>query len=260
MKNRMTQTLTLAVAAGLAAFAFTGCINNEDATDPTTDGGNVVIKQEADNMGTVLDESASSSGAVAKVSAVADSAFVTDSITGERILVRLHPDSGCQCYIRSAQFTSSVGFERQRLDSIWLDSSGLKLTGLPFRPAHADSITHIRHVTRINDNTGREIDLLFSTTLTKKSDSGATVFDWTGTITGTFNGVVFRNTTINVVRDLVSGQIGPAASGSIEMQRGNYVVQVAFSKSGSSTMATCTVTKNGVLVRTTHIDTTGKET
>jgi len=266
MKNQITLTLKLAATAAFAAFALTGCMT-DNPSDPTTDGGNAVVKQEADNMGTVLNESASSSGSVlAKVSASAadtvTTTFAIDSITGEKVLIRLHPDSGCGCYIREAWDTTSVGFERQRLDSIWLDSSGVRLTGLPFRPVDADSITHKRYITRIGTE-GKEIDIVISSTLTKATDDDSTVFNWKGTITGTFNGVTFENTSIDIVRDVIGSgptrEIGPASSGYIQMQRGAYVIKMSFDRDGSGSTATCVVTKNGVQVRTTTIDINGNE-
>src|SRR6185295_3251376 len=198
MKSSIVQTLKLSVAAALAAFAFSSCMTSSDK-DPTTDGGNAVAVQEANNMGTVLNSTTTLSKTAADF----------DTVTGDFVIVKLHLDSTCggkgPCFVRSAQFTNSVGFERQREDTIILDSAGTRLT--VFRPGHATTISHIRHVTRLNSNTGREIDIYINTTLTKKAGVGdSVVFTSTGTITGTLNGTEFKSKTFTVTRTYVPGQ------------------------------------------------------
>ena len=246
MKMSHTNILKLAAVAALAGFAFTGCMTQSEP-DPTLDGGNVVAAQEANNMGAVLNESASSP----KIAAVTSD---TDTVTKEKIIVSRHYDAVCQCFVRSTQFLNKKGFERQRLDSIWLDSSGYLLS--VFTPGHADSITHIRHVTRINGNSGKNVDITFKTTLVKKLVGGLIVYQWTGTMTGTFNGTEFKSSSFSITRTWTPGAGFGYAEGTLSILRDNYEIVILFS-SGS---ANCTVNHSGKLLRTTHIDKDDNET
>ena len=247
MKPSILKTAKLAAATALTLFAFTGC-NTSSSADITTDGGNAVVSQETNNMGIMLNEPSDSPK-------VANTDTVVDVITNEKVIVLRHYDVNCQCFVRAALFTSSVGFERQRLDSIWLDSSGHLLSA--FTPGHADSITHIRHVTRINNNTGRQIDLTFKSTLTRKLVSGVYVFNWNGVITGSFNGTEFTNSTIVITRTFGGSAGFGTLSGTIDVHRGNY--EMVFVFDSATGIATCTVTHNGVVVRVTHITGSGSE-
>jgi len=249
MEIRTSKTLKFAALGMLTGFILTSCNSSPtaSATDPTTDGGNVVLSQEANNMGAVLNDS--TAGGISKTAAVA---FDTDTVTAELIIVPRHYDDTCQCFVRTSQFTSSVGFERQRTDSIWLDSSGILLS--LFHPGHADSITHDRMVTQINSSLGKEINLSFHTTLVRQN--GTTTYQWSGTIVGTFNGVEFKSISFDVTRTWVSFVGFGYPVGSIIMLRGNY--QIVFDFTGTGTEV-CTVTLNNVFVRQTHISITGVE-
>src|SRR4051812_1576019 len=94
-------TLRLAALAGLAAMALTGCMTSVDNETYASGGESAYIKSETDNMSQTWN-----AGVAAK--AAAD----TDTVTLERILVPLHFDAACQCFVRSAQFTNTVNFER----------------------------------------------------------------------------------------------------------------------------------------------------
>ena len=198
-------------------------------------------------MGAVLNESASSP----KVAAITSD---TDTVTKEKIIISRHYDANCQCFVRSTQFLNKKGFERQRLDSIWLDSSGNLLN--VFTPGHADSITHIRHVTRINGNSGKNVDITFKTTLVKKLVGGLIVYQWSGTMTGTFNGTEFRSSSFSITRTWTLATGFGYAEGTLSILRDNYEIVILFS--GGS--ANCTVNRSGKLLRTTHIDKDDNET
>ena len=247
MNTSIVKTIKLAAAAALAGFAFTGCMTKSEG-DTTTDGGNVVAVQETNNMAVLLTESSS-----LKIAVVAGD---TDTITKEKVVVLLHYEALCQCFVRSTQFLNKKGFERQRLDSIWLDSSGHALS--VFIPGHADAITHIRHVTRINGNSGKNVDITLKTTLVKTVVNGTIVFQWTGTITGTFNGTEFRSSSFSLTRTYTPGVGFGYENGTVDLHRGDYEIIIFFDSSSKS--ANCTVSHKGVFVRTTKIDKDDNET
>ena len=249
MKTRISQILRLAPVVIMVGFAFTGCMTKNES-DPTTDGGNVVVTQEANNMGVILNES--DSVGAAKVSA-ASADTIIDLVTKEKIIVKRHYDPACYCFIRSSLFMNTKGFERQRVDSIWLDSSGLYLS--LFRPGHADSTTHVRHVTRINANTGKEVDITFKTTLVRRLSGDTIVFQWSGTLTGRFNGTEFRSSSFSITRTFspVTGFGEP--EGTLDIHRGNFEIVILFADG----KATCTTKNKGVFIRITYIGRDDKE-
>src|SRR6185295_17263955 len=104
MKIQISRVFTSAFTVILAVFAFNGCMTKSDS-DPTMDGGNVVVTQETNNMSVVLNESSTSP----KTAMVTSD---TDSVTKEKIIVLRHYDTICQCFIRSTQFLNKKGFER----------------------------------------------------------------------------------------------------------------------------------------------------
>ena len=245
MNTSIHQILKLSVIAAVAGLAFSGCMTSSQK-DPTTDGGNAVVFQEAGNMGAVLN-----------TSSLAKTATVPDLVTGDLVITALHLDSTCggkgPCFVRSAQFTNTVGFERLREDTIILDSAGMRLT--VFRPGHATTISHIRHVTRLYPNTGKEIDIYISTTLTRGGAGDSVVFSSTGTITGSLNGTEFKSKTFSITRTFVPGQGFRPPEGVIDVERGRFDVRINFHGGD----ATCDVTRNGAEVRTTHMDVDGNE-
>jgi hypothetical protein len=250
MKNPIQQTLKFGAGAALVAFGFTGCMTNSEPSNNgyASSGENAFIKQESENMGAVWN-----SGTAAAPKLAVDTS-TPDTITGDLVIVRLHYDSACGCFVRTANFTNSVGYERQRLDTITLvDSSGNNMP--TFHPEHAASLVHKRHVTRINANTGKEVDCYFNTTLTWTTDSaGHREGIWNGTISGSFNGVIFKSGTItNVVRAFhpdhpLNRWFGFPSAGTIHLERlilgVNFTIDVVFTGEGTATV-TITNTKNG---------------
>jgi hypothetical protein len=248
---------------GFAVFAFNSCMTSTNDDAYVSNGENTFVKQESENMGQVVNNGSVSSGGLNKAAVTADvQAADSDTLTSDFVLIPLHFDDSCNCFVRTANFTASVGFERLRQDSLWLiDSSGDTLN--TFHPGHAATVIHHRHVTRIRGTVGDTIDVQFNTTLTWTKSGDTVEGVWNGTITGTFNGVVFKNCTIsNVIRPVVTGIFGfkhlafPTA-GTISFTKGDFNVVIQFTGQGTATV-TATNSSNGK-VRILHIDIYGTE-
>jgi hypothetical protein len=239
-------------AAALACFALAGCLTDNSSTGArsATDGGNVVFAQEVKNMASVLD-----GGSLAKA-AHRDSMEDSDNV--EHSVTRLHFDSTCQCFVRGAEFSGPHGldFGRTRADSLWLYVAGQAIVD-SFVPRQADSIIHVRHVTRIDGQSGRSLDFTAKTTLVKRATDSGTVFIWTGTVTGTLNGVAVSGSTFSLVRTFTTGSGFGVPRGNLLLKRGLREVSLQLHEDGT---ADCTVRRGGKVERTTHIDNDDNET
>lgn len=232
------------IASASCILAFAGCLTNtsDTATSATEDGGNVVLTQETRTMASTLDNSDS-------MTVVNDT--LTNVVTLEKIVVRLHLDSACGCFVRYSSFTNTAkGFERSRADSIWLFSGGVALTD-SFAPRNADSIVHIRHVTRVDGYSDKSTDFTMTTTLVRRSTDSGTVFVWTGTVSGVFKGQTLTSGSFNMLRPFSLGHGFGKPHGSLFMKRGRHDVTMDFGADGS---VTATSKRNGHLESVTRID------
>jgi len=143
-----------------------------------------------------------------------------------------------------------MDFGRSRADSVWLHAGGAAIVD-SFVPKQADSIIHIRHVTRIDGQSGRSIEFTARTTLVKRTTDSGTVFVWTGTLSGTLDGVALSGSTFTLVRTFTAGSGFGFPQGELFIKQGKR--DVSFEMHGDGT-ATCTVRRGGKLERTTHID------
>jgi hypothetical protein len=240
------------LAAAALTLAFAGCMTNEDGLDETQDGGNVVFAQEGKTMALMLDRSA---GSAKSAAAVSDTAI--DPVTLEKIIVPLHYEADCHCYVRSTAFTNTKkGFGRSRLDSIWLYTNGTARSD-SFLPRLADSIVHVRHVKRIDGQSGKDVDITARTTLVRRSTDSGTVYVWTGTISGDFKGREIAGSTFNMTRGFSLGNGFGVPLGHMLCKRGPHDLDLVFNADGTVTVI---VSKNGKHVRTTHIDEDDNET
>lgn len=244
----MKRSNLIRIASASCVLAFAGCLTNanEPAADAARDGGNVVVSQETRTMASTLDNSDST--------AIVDDTL-TDVVTLEKIVVPLHFDSICGCFVRSSNFTNTTkGFERSRADSIWLFSAGVALTD-SFAPASADSIVHVRHVTRIDGYSGKNTDITLTTTLVRRTTDSGTVYVWTGAFSGTFKGNPVASGTFSMTRGFSAGLGFGKPHGSLFMKRGRHDVAMAFGADGT---VTATAKRNGRVEFVTRIDDDGE--
>lgn len=236
MKPFLAQTLKLGAASAFLVFGFTGCMTDSPKSDYATDGESALLKQEAENMGTVLNSAQTAAGKIA-----ADTTY--DTLTSELVITPIHFDSAITGWVRTAQYTGWKGFERQREDTVYLEDSAGNKMGMPFTPRLAARVIHIRHVTRINPNTGKEVDLNFNTVLTWAFHGDSLFGVWNGTIDGTFNGNPFKQGTItNVERPFTGltglalgrGVFGVATSGTISIQKLVFDIEIEFLGGGDA--------------------------
>jgi hypothetical protein len=250
MKNSFATFAKLAAAS--LALALAGCTTESDS-DETQDGGNVVFAQEGKTMALMLDRPAGSakSGAVTSDTAI-------DPVTLEKIIVALHYEADCHCYVRTTAFTNTKkGFGRSRTDSIWLYTNGVARSD-SFLPRLADSIVHVRHVKRIDGHSGKDVDITARTTLVRRSTDSGTVYVWIGTISGNFKGREIAGSTFSLTRKFnlnLSNGFG-VPLGHMYCKRGPHDLDLVFNADGTVTVV---VTKNGKHVRTTHIGTDDHE-
>jgi len=208
---------------GLAGLAFTGCVTqdaqDEEAADYASDGQGAFLVSELDQMGQSLGQIPG--GALGKVAG--DSGIV---IRGELVIAPFAYREDCQCFVRRARFTGHEGYERTRLDSVtFLDSAGEPMDA--FRPARVAKVIYSRDVER--EKGAREIQVRIDVTVDIKTEGGAKVGVWNGTMTGAFNGQEFKSATIaNVVRPFADGRFGFPESGLIELTRPVYHYKVVF--------------------------------
>lgn len=250
MKTLFSKTLPWASAAA-ACFALAGCMTepSSSTTSVATDGGNVVLAQEVQNMAGVI-----TLGTLAKVGRGGPE--VEDSVDHENVVSRLAWDSACGCFVRSADFTNRKhDFGRTRTDSIWLYAGGQAIVD-SFVPKQADSIIHVRHVTRIDGQSGRSLDFTARTLLVKKTTDSGTVYVWTGTVTGTLNGVAVSGSTFSLTRSFTTGSGFGVPQGFLFIKRGPRDVSLVLHKDGT---ADCTIRRGDKVERTTHIDGDGNE-
>jgi hypothetical protein len=230
----------------LAALALFGCLNENEDGDETQDGGNVVFAQEAKSMAQV---------GGSPVTIMNDT--TTHPVTLEKVIVPLHYEASCLCYVRSTQFTNTKkGFGRSRHDSIWLYAGG-QVVADSFHPARADSIVHVRRVTRVDGYSDKDVDFVARTTLVRRATDSGTVYLWTGTVSGTFKGRELAGSTFGLTRAFSLSNGFGKPMGSLFVKRGPHDIHLVFHADGT---VTCTVRRGNAMVRTTHIDTADNET
>ena len=241
MKTSLLSHSSPWILGALVCGVLSACITNNDETDETQDGGNVVFVQEAKTMALSLDGSV--------VESPNDS--MVDPVTLEKIVVALHYEADCHCYVRSREFTNTKkGFGRARLDSIWLYSGGQAIVD-SFLPRRADSIVYVRHVMRVDGHSGKDVDFTARTTLVRRQTDSGIVYLWTGTVSGIFKGRELAGSTFNLTRgfSLANGFGKPA--GSMFVKRGPHDLLYVLHADGTTT---CTISKDGKVERTTHMD------
>lgn len=209
--------------AGLAAVALTGCLADADQEGIRSDGQSSFLTSEVDHMGEVLNTGSSEAAPTL-------GGIDTGSIVGELVIDPLKYQADCQCFVRRAKFTGQNGFERIRLDSIWLlDDTGAKLD--KFNLAAVAKVIHKRHVMKSRD--ANDVDVHIDTEMELKTLNGDKVGVWNGTMTGTYNGDAFKSGTItNVTREFKDGRFHFPQSGSIEVVRPVFKFLVEFQGDG----------------------------
>jgi hypothetical protein len=224
-------------AAALACALLIGCMTDGASDDETQDGGNIVFAQEAKTMASAMGGS------------LGDTA--TNPVTLEKVVIALHYEDSCQCYVQSRQFTNTKKeFGRSRVDSIWLYSNAQAMSD-SFLPRLADSIVHVRHVKRIDGHSGKDVDITARTTLVRKETDSGTVYVWRGTVTGVFKGRDIAGSTFYLTRRFSLSNGFGAPLGNMLVKRGAHDVTLVFNADGTTT---CIVTRGNKHVRTTHID------
>lgn len=227
------------LVAGCLATA--GCMSTGAETDFQSDGTAGLMNQEVSSMHGAY---SSESGKIA-----------TDSAQAEIVLTTLHYDTSCMCFVRAATFAFTTprgkSFVRERLDSIWLqDSTGAYLD--TFTPLQADTITHHRHVVKVNGAMDVNLQINTVTTWVRNDDGTRTGTLLSGTISGTFGGVPFKHGVINgVYHSFLGGWSGYPTAGTIHLEHGDYVFDLTFKGDGK---AGVDVTGNGTA---THIECDG---
>ena len=203
---KLTLTLQTLALAGAASLCMTGCLtSNKDASAFKSDGQSAYTTQELDQMGQVYD------GAAAKTSAG------ELTVTGELVIDPLTYHEDCTCFVRHAKFTNSLGYERDRVDSITLfDSTGATMS--KFQPALINKIVHVRNVNKTKGD--KDASIRFAFTVDIKTQAGVKVGVWNGTMTGSYDGQAFKSATLtDIVRPWLNGRFRFPISGTAELDR-----------------------------------------
>lgn len=207
--SKLPLTLKTIAIAGAASLFMTGCITEtKDPSAFNSDGQSAYMTAEVDQMGQIYD---GGSAGAAKTSAG------ELTITSELVIDPLTYHEDCTCFVRHAKFTTSQGFERDRLDSVTLfDSAGATLS--KFQPALISKIVHTRNVTKTKG--GNDADIRIAFTVDIKTEAGAKVGVWNGTMSGDYDGQAFKSGTLtNIVRPWVNGRFRFPTSGTAELDR-----------------------------------------
>lgn len=227
-----TQTLftglrTLALA-GTAAF-FVGCMTQEEGktSNYDSDGQGAFLVTEMDQMGQSLGQFTASG--LPKTSA---EVALDIEIKGELVIDPWAYSADCQCFVRKAQYTGHKGYERERLDSVtFLDSAGATMD--KYHPAQVAKALYRRSVH--HSKGAKEADVRIDITVDIKSEGGAKVGVWNGTMSGTFNGQEFKSGTVtNVVRPYLDGHFRFPEAGTLELTRPVYRFLVTFLGDGKA--------------------------
>ena len=226
---KLCKALTVALTFSALAL-MTGCAKT---TEPDT------FDYKDGNAGFVVSEEAGMDDAVFAAVTALPRAFVADADTYyvERTIDPLHYDADIQGFVRHATIIFPEG-RRERRDTVYfLDAGGSRLSAPTI--ATVDSVHHKRTTVRSREGNVVEISLeMFNKLTTSATD---TLITKNGTISGSFNGYEFRNTTVtNVVRHRVDGHWGLPQSGNIYIDRILRTIEIVFT--GNNT-ATCTITR-----------------
>jgi hypothetical protein len=125
-----------------------------------------------------------------------------------------------------------------------------------FLPRNADSIVHVRHVKRIDGQSGKDVDLTARTTLVRRQTDSGLVYVWTGTVSGIFKGRDVAGSTFVLTRHFSLGNGFGKPQGTMFVKRGPHDIVLVFHADGTTT---CTTKRGGKIVRVTQIDTSGNE-
>ncbi len=212
MRNTTLSTsLKALVLAGASSLWFTGCVTSNSDTASGSDGTGSYLAAETDQMGQVYGQLPT--GAAAKSAGL----LTGVTITGELVIEPFAYHDSCACFVRKANFTGMRGYERERIDSVTLlDSTGATMNH--FNRALASKIIHKRNVTHTKG--AHEVDVRIEVTVDIKTEAGARVGVWNGTMSGSFDGQAFKSGTIDKVTRAWDGQrFGFPESGTIEIDR-----------------------------------------
>jgi len=205
----------------LSTLLITGCITKPEKSSYNSDGQSAFMASELDQMGQVYSSSASGAAKTSASETV---------ITTELVIDSLAYHDACMCFVRHAKFTTSEGYERDRVDSVtFLDSAGNTLTKINHDLIR--KINHVRNVVRTKGGNEIDVHLVFSVEI--KTDNGAKVGVWNGVMTGSYNDQAFKSGTItNVQRPWENGRFRFPTSGTIEIDRPVYHFMIDFLGNG----------------------------
>lgn len=216
--------------ACMAALGGCGIFSPKESFNDALDGSAGFVATETNSMGSDVAGLMSPSG-TAKMA--------TETLYVEKIVVPWSYNQTLGCWTRTAEVTYGIG-TRIRVDTVWLkDANGLAVDTPSF--AAVATYRHVRNVTAKAANT---FDFSWDMNVTINKNPGDTEFVFTGLGTGSFNGDVFRSTTITkVTRPWLAGSIPHLqfpTSGTINIDRVLRTIDIVFNGKGS---ATATVTR-----------------
>jgi hypothetical protein len=229
--SKLTLALKTAAIIGTvslftAPLFLTGCITKSEDSSYASDGQSAYMTSELDQMGQAYD------GASAGAAKGSVGIGTNLTVTGELVIDPFTYHEDCTCFVRRAKYTTLEGFERIRLDSVRLfDSTGATLS--KFQPALISKITHSRNVTKSKGD--KDADIRFDITVDIKTESGAKVGVWNGTMTGSYDGQPFKSGTLtNIVRPWENGRFRFPTAGTIEVDRPVFHFLVEFLGDGKA--------------------------
>jgi hypothetical protein len=236
----------------LGIALLSGCrINNPD--DPfgdAMDGSGGFVASELNSMGSDAGELLSPA-TTAKMSATPETLYI------DKVIVPWAYDAAAGCWTRSVEVTYDNG-TRVRYDTVWFKDANNLAVQTPSM-AMVTSYGHVRSVTAKFSNLFAfrwEMNVAIMKTATD------TTFVFNGGGTGSFNGDVFRSTTVtNVTRQWLRSSLPHLqfpSDGTIRIDRLLRTISVVFNGNGSATATVTRKKDNKTVVYSIQVQ-TGRE-
>jgi hypothetical protein len=230
---------TVLAAIGIAALV-PGCLFRPlDRLDDTAE----YLSQEVANMGGT--SGAMMSGGLGKSLATN---MAADTFRADLLIHPFTWNAAIQGWVRTALYTTSEGYQRDRVDTVWFKNAAGDPVQYPTF-ATVSTVKHVRHVTHSKGDNTADILVTINGSLTAAAE---TTYVKNGTISGTYNGESCATGTIaGVTRQYTGGSWRFPSAGTITADFPRFSYNVQFT--GNSTAQVDITNKRTGNVRETTI-------
>jgi hypothetical protein len=243
--SQVSRKVMCAVVVAGMALMLPGCGLNSPTEADHSQAAAQLASDEVSNMGVDAGNVMSGVGLGKMVAGTADTSYIDWHVTPYRL------DTASVCYVRTATFSTSAGYERTRIDTItFFDANGNKLAHPTI--ATVSTIHHVRHVE--HSNGGEVMNVVFDMTsvLTKGTD---TTMVKNGTMTGTYAGdAVSSGSMVNVTRKYTNGHWQFPESGTVSATFPRFTFSIVYLGAGQATATLTNTVKNKTTIVNIQVD------